>query len=116
LPDLPDPTRLGEVLILRDVLGFHAKEVAQVLDSTEESVTSTRAFEAQDVRSIVGLLTDDVWLTMPPIPLEWQGHDLADQFLTATAMPHVRRRLVADLFRAAADPPGLTCRSKGCPF
>ena len=32
---------------------------------------------------------------MPPIPLEWQGRGLADQFLTATAIPHVRRRLVA---------------------
>jgi RNA polymerase sigma-70 factor (ECF subfamily) len=54
----------------------------------------TRAFEAQDVPSIVGLLTDDVWLTMPPIPLEWQGRDLADRFLTATAIPHVQRKLV----------------------
>ncbi len=55
----------------------------------------TRAFEAKDVHSIVGLLTEDVWLTMPPIPLEWQGHDLADRFLTVTAIWHVRRRLVA---------------------
>jgi RNA polymerase sigma-70 factor (ECF subfamily) len=32
---------------------------------------------------------------MPPIPLEWQGCDLAHQFLTATATPHLRRKLVA---------------------
>jgi RNA polymerase sigma-70 factor (TIGR02960 family) len=125
------PPRQRAVLILRDVLGFHAREVAQVLDSTEESVTSalkraraalqhrlpgpgqreqppmpgsaterelverfTRAFEAKDVHSIVALLTDDVWLTMPPIPLEWQGLDLADRFLTA-AIPHMPRGLVA---------------------
>jgi RNA polymerase sigma-70 factor (TIGR02960 family) len=125
------PPRQRAVLILRDVLGFHAQEVAQVLDSTEESVTSalkraratlqrrlprsgereqtpapgsaaerelverfTRAFQAQDVPGIVALLTDDVWLTMPPIPLEWQGRRLAGQFLAATATPHAPRTLV----------------------
>lgn len=126
------PPRQRAVLILRDVLGFHAREVAQILDSTEESVTSalkraratlqrqlpgpgepqqapaagsaverelverfTRAFEAKDVRGIVGLLTEDVWLTMPPVPLEWQGRDLADRFLTGTAIRLARPRLVA---------------------
>jgi RNA polymerase sigma-70 factor (TIGR02960 family) len=126
------PPRQRAVLILRDVLGFHAREVAQILDSTQESVTSalkraratlerrlpksgereqppalgsateqelverfTRAFEANDVHSIVSLLTDDVWLTMPPIPLEWQGRDLADRFLAATAILRVQSRLVA---------------------
>jgi RNA polymerase sigma-70 factor (ECF subfamily) len=34
------PPRQRAALILRDVIGFHAKEVAHVLDSTEESVTS----------------------------------------------------------------------------
>ena len=34
------PARQRAVLILRDVLGFHASEAARVLDSTEESVTS----------------------------------------------------------------------------
>jgi RNA polymerase sigma-70 factor (TIGR02960 family) len=124
--------RQRAVLILRDVLGFHAWEVAQILDSTEESVTSalkraraalqrrlprsgegeqplapgsaaerelverfTQAFEAQDVHSIVGLLTEDVWLTMPPIPLEWQGRGLAGQFLTGTVIRLARPRLVA---------------------
>jgi hypothetical protein len=31
------------------------------------------------------LFTEDVWVTMPPLPLEYQGRDLAAQFLTATA-------------------------------
>jgi hypothetical protein len=34
----------------------------------------TRAFEAKNVSSIVGLLPEDVWLTMPPLPLEWQAN------------------------------------------
>jgi RNA polymerase sigma-70 factor (TIGR02960 family) len=45
----------------------------------------TRAFEAADIDGIVALLTDDVWFTMPPLPLEYQGRDLAAQFLMATA-------------------------------
>src|SRR5438132_4387713 len=34
------PARQRAALILRDVLGYHAEEVAQMLDSTVESVTS----------------------------------------------------------------------------
>jgi RNA polymerase sigma-70 factor (ECF subfamily) len=126
------PPRQRAVLILRDVLGFHAREVAEILDSSEESVTSalkraratlqrrlppagqheappapgstaeldmserfSRAFEAADVEGIVALLTEDVWLTMPPLPLEWQGRDVAHRFLTATAIRHGPRQLVA---------------------
>ena len=45
----------------------------------------TRAFEAADVDGIVSLLSEDAWLTMPPLPLEYQGRELAAQFLRATA-------------------------------
>jgi RNA polymerase sigma-70 factor (TIGR02960 family) len=145
------PPRQRAVLILRDVLGFHAREVAHILDSTEESVTSalkraratlqrqlpgtgereqppapgcaaerelverfTQAFEAKDVPGIVGLLTEDVWLTMPPIPLEWQGRDLADRFLTATAIRLERPRLAAT--RANGQPAfGLYVRDPQAP-
>jgi hypothetical protein len=43
----------------------------------------TRASESADVDGIVALLTDDVWLTMPPIPLEYQGREPAARFLAA---------------------------------
>ena len=33
----------------------------------------------------MALLTEDAWLTMPPLPLEYQGRDLAARFLRATA-------------------------------
>ena len=45
----------------------------------------TRAFESADVDGIVALLTQDVWLTMPPMPLEYLGPELAARFLRATA-------------------------------
>jgi RNA polymerase sigma-70 factor (ECF subfamily) len=54
----------------------------------------TNAFERGDVSSIVALLTDDVSLTMPPLPWEYQGRATAEQFLEATACPR-RVRLVA---------------------
>ena len=46
----------------------------------------TQAFETADVDGIVALLTEDVWLTMPPLPLEYQGRKLAARFLTSTAL------------------------------
>ena len=106
------PPRQRAALILRDVLGFHAREVSEILDSTEESVTSalkraratlqrrlparresdrerevverfTRAFESGDLKGVVGLLTEDVSFTMPPAPFEWQGSERAASFLRA---------------------------------
>jgi RNA polymerase sigma-70 factor (ECF subfamily) len=133
------PPRQRAVLILRDVLGFHAREVAQIIESTEDSVTSalkraratlqrqhpspaerepppprsaierdlverfTRAFESGDVAGVVALLTDDVRLAMPPVPLEWQGRERAGRFLMATyARQRHGRRLVPN--RANGQP------------
>jgi RNA polymerase sigma-70 factor (ECF subfamily) len=116
------------VLVLRDVLGFRASEVAHILDTTEESVTSalkrartglqrrlppgarhepppppgspveqalveqlTLAYETSDLDGLVALLTDDVWLTMPPLPLEYQGKELAGQFFQVVAFRPGRR-------------------------
>jgi len=127
------PPRQRAVLILRDVLGFPAREVAHILDSSEESVTSalkraraalqlrlpraadaepppppnsaaeqdlvarlTRAYETGDVDDVVALLTDDVWMTMPPGPLEYQGRELVARFFTAVVFrPGIVCRLVA---------------------
>ena len=110
------PPRQLAVLVLRDVLGFHASEVADMLDTTVESVNSAlkrarssmqrrrppadykpapavnspsedamvnkfvSAWESADVDSLVALLTDDVFISMPPMPFEYQGRDLVARF------------------------------------
>lgn len=104
------PPRQVAVLILRDVLGFHAGEVAGMLDSSVESVNSAlkraraglpqrepspprgspsekaivakfaRAWESADVDALVALLTDDVFMSMPPIPFEYIGRDAVGRF------------------------------------
>jgi RNA polymerase sigma-70 factor (TIGR02960 family) len=55
----------------------------------------TGAFEAADVDGIVALLTDDAWLTMPPVPLEYQGRELCSRFFTLVFALGRRYRLVA---------------------
>jgi RNA polymerase sigma-70 factor (ECF subfamily) len=114
------PARQRACLILRDVMGFRASEVAEMLESTEESVTSalkraratiaedpelrqtpppppnspeerellrklTIAYESSDVDGLVALMTDDVWMRMPPVPLEYQGRELTRRFLRSVA-------------------------------
>jgi RNA polymerase sigma-70 factor (ECF subfamily) len=124
------PPRQRAALVLRDVLDFSAREVAELLDATEQSVTSAlkrarttlsgeleraeqpappanspaeqelldrlvRAFEASDVDGIVALLSDDAWVRMPPVPLEYQGRELAARFFATVAFRQGRRyRLV----------------------
>ncbi|HEV7687004.1 MAG TPA: sigma-70 family RNA polymerase sigma factor [Acidimicrobiia bacterium] len=114
------PARQRAVLILRDVLGYHANEVAEMLDSTVESVTSAlkraratlqrgappagerqpppvpdspaeqelvarfvRAYESGNVDALVALLTDDVSVSMPPMPFEYQGRDVVTRFFAS---------------------------------
>ena len=55
----------------------------------------THAYEAGDVHEVVALLTEDAWLIMPPVPLRYQGRELAARFWAATAFrPGRSARLV----------------------
>lgn len=110
------PPRQLAVVILRDVLGFAANEVAGMLDSSIDSVNSAlkrgraslqsrqppadrapppdydslaedaivakfvSAYESADLNALVALLTDDVFVSMPPMPLEYQGRDVVARF------------------------------------
>ena len=60
--------------------------------SEQELITRlSRAYEAGDVDDLIALLTDDVWLTMPPLPLEYQGAELAGRFLKTIVFRQDRR-------------------------
>jgi len=133
------PPRQLAVLILRDVLGFHANEVADMLDSTVESVNSAlkraraslqrrrppiaehgappaphspsedaivakfvSAYESGDLEAVVALLSDDVFISMPPIPLEYQGRDVV-------------ARLFASIFRSGRRFDLVPTRANGQP-
>jgi RNA polymerase sigma-70 factor (TIGR02960 family) len=111
------PPQQRAVLVLRDVLGYRAREVADMLETSDASVNSllrrarsaleTRlpatgrdraplpgsklereivggfadAVESGDVDGMVALLTDDAWLTMPPLPHAYQGRQAIGAFL-----------------------------------
>ncbi len=111
------PPRQLAVLVLRDVLGFQASEVAEMLNSTVESVNSAlkraraslrrrwlqagalepprvpdsgsedavvrkfvSAWESADLDALVALLTDDVFMSMPPMPFEYEGRAAVARF------------------------------------
>jgi RNA polymerase sigma-70 factor (TIGR02960 family) len=112
------PPRQVAVLVLRDVLGFHASEVAGMLGSSVESVNSAlkraraslelrlgadrqpgpaaasaaedamvarfvSAYESADLDALVALLTDDVFISMPPMPFEYEGPDAVCRFFAS---------------------------------
>lgn len=114
------PPRQLAVLVLRDVLGFRAAEVAEMLDATVDAVDSAlkraraslkrrsdsgqppapaptpggvteqalvtafvRAYESGDLDALLALLTDDVFISMPPIPLTYTGRDAAARLFAA---------------------------------
>ena len=39
-----------------------------------------RAYESADLDALVDLLTGDVFMSMPPIPFEYQGRDIVGRF------------------------------------
>ncbi len=60
------------------------RERAPVPDSARERELVGRfadALQSGDVDSVVALLTDDAWLTMPPEPHQYQGHGAIASFL-----------------------------------
>ena len=109
------------VLVLRDVLGYRAAEVAEMLEISGASVNSLlrrarAAFESRlpssgreraplpnstlereivarfaetvetgDIDGMVALLSDDAWVTMPPLPHAYQGRDAIGTFLRGSA-------------------------------
>lgn len=113
------PARQRAVVVLRDVLGYPAAEVAEMLDTTIESVKSAlkrarttlddanasmthepapasgsaeeraiverfaAAYQAADLAGVLALLTEDVSLTMPPLPFEYHGKADTAKFLDA---------------------------------
>ncbi|HJV60952.1 MAG TPA: sigma-70 family RNA polymerase sigma factor [Albitalea sp.] len=114
------PPRQLAVLVLRDVLGFQANEVADMLGSTVESANSAlkrartglqhrwppgadrtapppcnspaeqaivakfaRAYGSGDLETLVALLTDDVFMSMPPMALEYKGREIVARFFAA---------------------------------
>ncbi|HYK67072.1 MAG TPA: RNA polymerase subunit sigma-70 [Streptosporangiaceae bacterium] len=50
----------------------------------------TTAYQAGDVGQLVALLTDDVRVSMPPVPLEYHGLDSAARFHAAVVFRHGR--------------------------
>ena len=133
------PPRQLAVLVLRDVLGFRAHEVADMLDTTTESVNSAlkraraglhrlqvpsadhqpppaagspaedalvakfvSAYQSGDLDALIALLTDDVFMSMPPLPLEYEGRDVVAAFCGL-------------LFRAGRDYQLVPTRANGQP-
>jgi RNA polymerase sigma-70 factor (ECF subfamily) len=53
------------------------------------------AFTSHDVEKLVAILSEDVWLKMPPLPFEYHGRDAAIGFFRAVVHPgHRALRLV----------------------
>ncbi|CAM5462134.1 RNA polymerase subunit sigma-70 [Leifsonia shinshuensis] len=103
------PPSQRAALLLRDVLGYPAAEAAALLDVTVDSLNGSlkraraaladapptvdpidtdpellerfvTAFTSGAVDDLVALMTDDVWVRMPPLPFEYRGPAAAASF------------------------------------
>jgi RNA polymerase sigma-70 factor (TIGR02960 family) len=90
---------LGEPLPAAD------RERAPLPDSARERELVGRfadAFQRGDVDEVIALLTDDAMLTMPPWPLEYQGHEAIAAYLSYRAQ--LRGTLLVVPTRANTQP------------
>ena len=53
-----------------------------------------RAYESADLDTLLALLTDDVFVSMPPMPLEYEGREVVARFLAGILRPGRRFDLV----------------------
>ena len=118
------PATQRSVLILREVVGWPAAEVAELLDTTVASVNSAlqraratlderratlatgsqpdeallarylHAWESGDLPALVALLHEDVITTMPPLPTWFRGKTALAEFLVPRIGPPGERRTV----------------------
>jgi RNA polymerase sigma-70 factor, ECF subfamily len=128
------PPRQRAVLLLRDVLGWSAAEVAELLGTSVPSVTSALqraragvesvpplervsadheretvaryidAWNAADVAGLAALLKEDVEMTMPPTPSWYRGRRAVADFFTAHFQRFPVGRLHLVATRANAAP------------
>ncbi len=142
------PPRQTAAVVLADVLGFSAAEVASMLESTPTAVkgllqraraalaqhhTTDRhapdggpgsaverdlasrfaaAFTAGDINRMVDLLTDDVWLAMPPATHEYVGREAVAAFVRTSTAWRGRRCLSLVPTRANGQP-AFACSLEG---
>jgi RNA polymerase sigma-70 factor (TIGR02960 family) len=107
------PPAQRAALLMRDVLGYPAAEAAELLDVTVDSLNGAlkraravlsnastlpagdpdpellerfvAAFTAGEVEDLVALMTDDIWVRMPPLPFEYHGPAAAGGFFASVA-------------------------------
>jgi RNA polymerase sigma-70 factor (TIGR02960 family) len=92
---------------LSGLLPGDALDRAPLPESTTEREVIERftiAFERGDVTTLVSMLTDDAWLTMPPWPLGFRGRAAAAALLTALVFRGGTLRFRLVLVRANGQP------------